>query len=88
MDDVFQRLPVRTLRHLIRKLRSRAIMFRHHHFNTRRTKQDLVRLLGSLFFVVRVTARGVVHLHHRRLVFDLWFLDEGFFLDPDCTQPV
>ena len=46
MDDVFQRLPVRALRHVIRKLRSRAIMFRHHHFNTRQTKQDLVRLLN------------------------------------------
>ena len=76
----FQTLPVRALRHVIRKLRRRAILFNCHHFNTRRTKQDLVRLLE--------TEQGAVHLHHRRLVFDLWLKDDDFFLDSDCSQPV
>ena len=84
----FQTLPVRALRHVIRKLRRRAILFNCHHFNTRRTKQDLVRLLDSLFFRVRETEQGAVHLHHRRLVFDLWLKDDDFFLDSDCSQPV
>ena len=84
----FQTLPVRVLRHVIRKLRRRAILFNCHHFNTRRTKQDLVRLLDSLFFRVRETEQGAVHLHHRRLVFDLWLKDDDFFLDSDCSQPV
>ena len=67
---------------------ARAILFNCHHFNTRRTKQDLVRLLDSLFFRVRETEQGAVHLHHRRLVFDLWLKDDDFFLDSDCSQPV
>ena len=58
----FQALPVRALRHVIRKLRRRAILFNCHHFNTRRTKQDLVRLLDSLFFRVRETEQGAVHI--------------------------
>ena len=88
MSEDFQALPVRALRHVIRKLRRRAILFTCHHFNTRRTKQDLVRLLDSLFFRVRETEQGAVHLHHRRLVFDLWLKDDDFFLDSDCSQPV
>ena len=85
--SAFQMLPVRVLRHLIRKLRSRAIMFRCHHFGTRQTKQDLVRLLERLFFEVRRTL-GVVHFRHQRFPFDLYLKDDEFFLDFHCTQPV
>ena len=56
-------------------------MFKHHHFNTRETKQDLVRLLDSLFRYVG--SRGSLDcLDHRRLKFQLYHAHGRFFLDP------
>ena len=77
----WQTFTVPVLRHVIRKLRARAIMFSHHHFNTRESKQSLVRLLESLF--EWVGARGSLDLlNHRRLKFQLYHSHGRFFLDP------
>ena len=83
----WQDLTVPTLRHVIRKLRLRAIMFKHHHFNTRETKQDLVRLLDSLFHFVG-TRGSVDCLDHRRLKFQLYHCQGSFFLDPLLERAV
>ena len=83
----WQNLSVGLLRNTIRLLRKRAILFRHHKFGTRQTKQDLVRLLDSLFFLVRKT-NSLAHLHHRRLRFELFYTHGLFFLNPSYTEPL
>ena len=85
MKKNFQAWSVAQLRHLIRRLRRRAILFKCHHFNTRKTKQDLIRLLEELFALVHT--RGLVeHYHHRRLVFDFYHAAGEFWLDENCTE--
>ena len=60
-------------------------MQKHHHFNTRETKQDLVRLLDSLFRYVG--SRGSLDcLDHRRLKFQLYHMRGHFFLDPQLQE--
>lgn len=80
-------LSVALLRNTIRSLRRRAILFRQHRYGTRQTKQDLVRVLNDLFFLVR-TSGGMSHLHHRRLRFELFYSHGLFFLNPSYTQPL
>ena len=83
----WQQLSVETLRNTIRKLRQRAILFRQHRYGTRQTKQDLVRLLEELFYLVR-TNGSMAHLHHRRLRFELYYSHGLFFLNPSYTEPL
>ena len=83
----WQALPVSLLRSTIRKLRRRAILFREHRFGTRQSKQDLVALLDSLFYLVR-TSGSLYHLHHRRLQFELFYSHGLFFLNPSYTEPL
>ena len=85
MRKFFQDWSVPTLRHLIRRLRKRAILFKCHHFNTRRTKQDLVTLMNDLFYLVR--AKGLVqHYHHRNLVFDFYAAAGEFWADEQLSE--
>tara|TARA_B100000029_G_scaffold399568_1_gene398314 strand:+ start:162 stop:431 length:270 start_codon:yes stop_codon:yes gene_type:complete len=81
----WQQFNVPTLRHVIRKLRARAIMFSHHHFNTRESKQSLVNLLDSQFEWVGAR-EGLDLLSHRRLKFELYHARGRFFLDPRYKQ--
>ena len=83
----WQAYSVSTLRNTVRRLRRRAILFKHHHYGTRQTKQDLVGLLEGLFWLVR-DRDPFYHLHHRRLRFELYCFRGTFYLDPQCKEPL
>ena len=80
-------MSVTTLRHLIRRLRRRAILFKCHHFNTRKSKQDLVYLLSELFYLVR-SKHLVDHFHHRLLRFEFYHSAGEFWLDHRLQDPL
>jgi hypothetical protein len=81
----WQQFTVPALRSVVRRLRRRAILFKIHHFNSRETKQDLVRLLDSLFEWAG-SRGGLDYLVHRRLKFELYHSHSRFFLDPRYSQ--
>ena len=80
----WQQFPVSTLRYIVRSLRLRAILQKEHLFNTRRTKQDMVRLLESLFRVKRGSPDELTH--RRVLSFHLYHMRSRFFLSPDLSK--
>ena len=79
----WQQFPVSTLRYIVRSLRLRAILLKEHLFNTRRTKQDLVGLLDSLF---RVRRGSPDVAQHRRIRFELYHFRGRFSLSPDLKK--
>ena len=89
IKKMWQTYSVAELRHLVRRLRKHAICCRLHLFNTRRTKQDLVALLRSLWSY-QWNDKGKLCWYHKHLagVELYWFPGYGFFFDSKLELPV